>query len=84
MNRKALPSRPSQDSGYGQMRQSPPRSNGSSVSGFAPPQLKMQTQTQFLNGKTLLEGYRKDIITNFEEERPRYNPVRAGSGEAGS
>jgi len=28
------------------------------------------------NGKTLVEGYRKDIIVGFEKEKPRYNPVR--------
>jgi hypothetical protein len=28
------------------------------------------------SGKALVEGYRKDILTGFEKERPRYNPVR--------
>ncbi|KAK3387607.1 Up-regulated during septation-domain-containing protein [Podospora didyma] len=27
------------------------------------------------SGKALVEGYRKDIITGFEPERPRYNPL---------
>ncbi|KAJ4316411.1 hypothetical protein N0V84_007848 [Fusarium piperis] len=27
------------------------------------------------SGKTLVEGYRKDIITGFEKEHPRYNPM---------
>jgi hypothetical protein len=27
------------------------------------------------SGKTLVEGYRKDILTGFEKEHPRYNPV---------
>ncbi|KAI5466940.1 Up-regulated during septation-domain-containing protein [Mariannaea sp. PMI_226] len=27
------------------------------------------------NGKTLIEGYRKDIITGFEREHPRFNPM---------
>lgn len=27
-------------------------------------------------GKTLVEGYRKDIITGFERDHPRFNPVR--------
>ena len=27
-------------------------------------------------GKTLVEGYRKDIVNGFEKEKPRYNPVR--------
>lgn len=26
-------------------------------------------------GRTLVEGYRKDILGNFEKEKPRYNPV---------
>ena len=28
------------------------------------------------SGKALVEGYRMDIMTGFEPERPRYNPVR--------
>ncbi len=27
-------------------------------------------------GKALVEGYRKDIISGFEKDKPRYNPVR--------
>ncbi|KAM6536795.1 hypothetical protein FALCPG4_002779 [Fusarium falciforme] len=27
------------------------------------------------SGKTLVEGYRKDILTGFEKEHPRYNPM---------
>lgn len=27
-------------------------------------------------GKVLMEGYRKDILSDFEKDRPRYNPVR--------
>lgn len=27
------------------------------------------------NGKTLVEGYRKDILTGFEQDPPRFNPV---------
>ncbi|KAK3314728.1 Up-regulated during septation-domain-containing protein [Apodospora peruviana] len=29
------------------------------------------------NGKTLVEGYRQDIINGFDKERPRYNPLNA-------
>jgi hypothetical protein len=28
------------------------------------------------SGKALVEGYRKDIITGFEKDKPRFNPVR--------
>ncbi|KAH7157037.1 Up-regulated during septation-domain-containing protein [Dactylonectria macrodidyma] len=27
------------------------------------------------NGKTLVEGYRKDILTGFEQDAPRFNPM---------
>jgi hypothetical protein len=27
-------------------------------------------------GKALVEGYRQDIISGFEKEKPRFNPVR--------
>lgn len=27
-------------------------------------------------GKTLVEGYRKDILNGFEKDKARYNPVR--------
>jgi len=28
------------------------------------------------NGKVILEGYRQDILNGFEQDKPRYNPVR--------
>lgn len=27
------------------------------------------------NGKTLVEGYRNDIMTGFQKDPPRFNPV---------
>jgi len=27
-------------------------------------------------GRAVVEGYRKDIITGFERDKPRFNPVR--------
>lgn len=33
------------------------------------------------SGKVLVEGYRKDVVSNFEREPPRYNPVRLRSGK---
>ena len=29
-----------------------------------------------VGGKTLVEGYRKDILSGFEQDKPLYNPVR--------
>ena len=29
------------------------------------------------NGRVIFEGYRKDILNNFEGEKPRFNPVRS-------
>ncbi|KAL1842310.1 hypothetical protein VTJ49DRAFT_5591 [Mycothermus thermophilus] len=29
------------------------------------------------SGKALVEGYRKDILTGFQQDRPRYNPMNA-------
>ena len=31
-------------------------------------------------GKSLVEGYRKDILSGFEKERPQYNPVSRVAG----
>src|SRR5690349_17038359 len=75
-----------QDDGNGNSRYSPPprqtqqpshnrlASNGSSVQSQSASQVS-QGQPSNLNGKMLLEGYRKDILNNFEGETPRYNPL---------
>jgi len=51
-------------------------SNGSSIQSF-PASQASQSVPQFPNGKTLLEGYRNDIISNFEGETPRFNPLNS-------
>jgi hypothetical protein len=71
-SRKALPSRLSQDLGYGgkngyRNENMDPRSYGS-----ATPRTGGSREP---NARIVLEGYRKDINNNFERENPRYNPV---------
>jgi hypothetical protein len=75
-SRKLVPGRQSEDSnvsGYGSY---PARSldstQGTSQSGS-------RTQLPSPNGRVIFEGYRKDIINNFEGEKPRFNPVRSRS-----
>jgi hypothetical protein len=79
--RKALPSRPSQDSGYSGVNGGQnaygnenldPRSYGSAKTRGG--------GSQEPNGRMVLEGYRKDIINGFEGEKPRYNPVSTVQG----
>jgi Skp family chaperone for outer membrane proteins len=51
-------------------------SNGSSIQSV-PASQASQGVPQFPNGKTLLEGYRTDIMSNFEGETPRFNPLNS-------
>lgn len=78
---KALPPRPSQDLGYGGQG----RNGGSAQNGYKGNEnvdprnygSAMQNGRRGLpepQGRTVLEGYRKDIMNGFEE-KPRYNPV---------
>lgn len=74
--RKPLPSRPSQDLGYGagyggQNRYGNENTNPKSY-GSAKPKSGRPLEP---NGRIILEGYRKDIVNGFEGEKPRYNPV---------
>ncbi|KAM5351939.1 hypothetical protein ACJ41O_004662 [Fusarium nematophilum] len=41
--------------------------------GYAPSRLSPPAPSP--SGKTLVEGYRKDILTGFEKEHPRFNPM---------
>ncbi len=70
--RKPLPQRPSEDMTTGGYGPYPTRSQ-EMVKGTA--QLESRTQLPQPNGRVILEGYRKDIINNFEGEKPRFNPV---------
>ncbi|KAI9730773.1 MAG: hypothetical protein M1818_008053 [Claussenomyces sp. TS43310] len=77
--RKGLGLRDSQDSATSNsstlaQKQNPNPSSVRGATGFAqriPPQL------QALEGRMVLDGYRKDIMTNFEGEKPRYNPMNS-------
>jgi hypothetical protein len=71
-NRKPVPSRQSGDSntsGYGSY---PARSQDSTR---VASQSGSRAQLPSPNGRVIFEGYRKDIINNFEGEKPRFNPV---------
>ena len=35
------------------------------------------------NGKALADGYRRDVLGGFEQEKPRYNSVSPRRGESG-
>jgi hypothetical protein len=77
---KPLPSRPSQDIGYGSGGGGPSNGNrkeGSSQQTYAPsPRMNERMGGPMEpSGRTVLEGYRQDIANGFEAERPRYNPV---------
>jgi hypothetical protein len=72
---KVLPPRPGQDLGYGGgyggqnvygNENANPQGYGSTQSRGGPPEP---------NGRVALEGYRKNIINGFDEQKPRYNPV---------
>lgn len=55
--------------GYDGGRQSPARGNGSvSSAGNG-------NGAGLVGGKTLVEGYRKEILNGFEQDKPLYNPV---------
>ena len=55
--------------GYDGGRQSPAQqANGGGNNGVG-----------LVGGKTLVEGYRKDILNGFEQDKPLYNPVRRAS-----
>lgn len=73
-SRKPVLARQSEDSntsGYGSYpTRSQDSTRGTSQSGS-------RTQLPSPNGRVIFEGYRKDIINNFEGEKPRFNPVRS-------
>jgi hypothetical protein len=77
---KPLPSRPSQDIGY-RNGGGPPngyRNENGNQRGYGDPPPRMNGMTggtQEPSRRAVLEGYRPDIMTGFEGERPRYNPV---------
>ena len=50
---------------------------GSNAGRGSPPQGSPPSIVR-IPGKTLVEGYRKDILNGFEKENPRYNPVSSG------
>lgn len=67
-----------------------PRNNNGNVNANGP---ATQTQTQMQDngrrapppepsGRTVLEGYRQDVMSGFEE-KPRYNPVSGGGCKLG-
>jgi len=71
-SRKPVPQKQSADSntsGYGPY----PTRSQDFVRGGA--QMESRTQLPTPNGRVIFEGYRKDIINNFEGEKPRFNPV---------
>lgn len=69
--RKPVSGRPSQESvGYVPFA----RRSNEATQGTA--QLESQIRVPSPKGKVIFEGYRKDILNNFQEENPRWNPVR--------
>lgn len=68
--RKLVPGRPSQES----VRYVPFARSNEGAQGTA--QLESQIRVPSPKGKVIFEGYRKDILNNFEGETPRWNPVR--------
>jgi hypothetical protein len=69
--RKPASGRPSQESvGYVPFA----RKSNEGTQGKA--QLESQIRMPSPKGKVIFEGYRKDILNNFEGENPRWNPVR--------
>lgn len=79
-DRKPLPSRPSQNN---EDNRDPNRypNDGSREYGSSPT-MAARRPLPDINGKTVLEGYRQEILTGFEEEKPRYNPVSLSVGRA--
>ncbi len=79
---KALPPRPSEDLGYGGQGGYGGTQKGYRGSENVDPRdysTAMQNGRRGLpepQGRTVLEGYRMDIMNGFEE-KPRYNPVGA-------
>lgn len=78
--RKALPPRPSQEnnaysSGGGGQFGGPLGSPGQNGYGSGGGMSNGRSGPMSPDGRTILEGYRNDIITGFEGEKPRYNPV---------
>ena len=81
-NRKALPPRPSQDLGYGSANTAgfggAQNGYGGRGENYAPQNVKSAMGSQEPGGRTMLEGYRQDIMTGFQD-KPRYNPVSAST-----
>ncbi len=80
MNGKALPTRSSQDLGYNGQGGYGGAQNGYGKENMSPTSYRSSKQYgrargPELNGRTVLEGYRPDIMNGFEGEKPRYNPV---------
>jgi len=79
---KALPPKPGQDlgynggqGGYGGTQNGYRNENADSRNYNAGQQNGRIGGPQEPSGRTILEGYRKDIMNGFEDEKPRYNPV---------
>jgi hypothetical protein len=72
-SRKPVPARgrsgDSNTSGYGSY---PTRSQDPTQGSW---QSGSRAQLPSPNGRVIFEGYRKDILNNFEGEKPRFNPV---------
>jgi len=75
---KVMPSTPSQDLGYGGAYggQNGYRNENVDSRSYASAEPR-SAGLQGPNGRVALEGYRKDIMTGFEGDKPRYNPVSA-------
>jgi len=77
-SRKVLPPRPSQDLGYGSANTGvvggAQNRSGGRGDNYAPQNGRVAMSSQEPGGRTILEGYRQEIMTGFEE-KPRYNPV---------
>lgn len=51
--------------------------NAYATEAYGQSRLSPTTPSPTPSGKSLVQGYRKDIITGFEKEHPRFNPVCA-------
>lgn len=66
-----------QDGGYGSRQQNSQDSSRSMASqgsrGPSPP--RINAAAVLPNGNVVLEGYRKDLVSNYEGDKQRFNPV---------
>lgn len=72
---KVLPPRASQDNGYNGGQNGYRNDNQREREYGSSPPMPSRKALPDPSGRTVLEGYRQDIMTGFEEEKPRYNPV---------